>query len=485
MKYLCSKNVKEILTTLILIGSISILLATPQGEYVYYGVVPERIYRYLPVEQTDLSKGWYIDPATLGKTGYVSIVALEDNTRIQVYTVPDKKLVSEFLLNAMEKRYVPLPNGTMFKVVSNKLVSVLLMSPPPKGGVPGIDATEAVMATGFYPSTNGAYTGKEFVILASQGFLGFGYVIFAVEDAEVTITAEGGSMQTFMMKANTYKELQLDPFKVYKIVSTGNIMVQSGFTAYAAVEAQISKSFFIPSAEGGFVGRRFYSRTLRTFDAKEENEFIISALEDAKVTVWDLTNQKTITELKVKAGETARGKFTVGTGTTGGALAFDSDKPITVQFLHSGSISRSYGISYGVGLTYMSIRPNEEVPFVLPTNSTIYAYLFSCEEANVYIDDVGMTIRPDEPFIINTPGIHKIRSNKNLVLLLLHYPLIPPYQGIAEFSVPIPCVQTVSITPGVALSPLGGGPSIPISYIIAAVVFVAIIVVIVFLRKKK
>jgi hypothetical protein len=478
--------VESFLIAVMLVVSMSILLVTPQNEYVYYGVVPARIYQCFPVEQTDLSQGWYVNPGAVATQGYVSIVASQDGTQVRVYTLPGKTLVSEFSLNAMGKRYVSLPNGTMFKVVSNKLVSVLLMSPPPKGGIPGVDATESIMATGFHLSVDGAYVGKEFVIDASQGLLGLGYIMFAVEDAEVTLTAEDGSTQSYTLKANTYREVQLKPLTTYRITSTGNIMIQSGFLASSAVESQIVKSFFIPSAEGGFIGKRFYSRTLRTFDAKEENEFIISALEDAKVTVWDLTSQKVLTELNVKAGEPVGRKLMVGTATTGGAIAFDSDKPITVQFLHSGSISRSYGISYGIGLTYMGIRPNEETPFMLPTNSTIYAYLFAGEEADVVVDDVPMTVRPDEPFILSTPGPHTIRSSKNLVLLLLHYPLIPSNQGIAEFAVPVPCVETVSVTPSVTLSPIAGeGPAIPTNYIIIIVVVIVIVMVIVFLRRRK
>ncbi|MEM1557226.1 MAG: hypothetical protein QXT26_00575 [Thermoproteota archaeon] len=471
---------------ILLIMPLSILLILPQAEYVYYGVVPGRIYQYLPVQETDLSKGWYLNPATLGTQGYISILASKDDTLVRVYTLPGDRLVAEKSLKAMQKMYVPLPNGTMFKVVSNKLVSVLLISQPPGGRTPGVNATEGPLTTGFYLSVDGAYVGKEFVIETSQGLLGLLHTIFAIEDSEITMTAEDGSTQTFKLKANTYKDLQPQPFKAYRIVSTGNIMIQGGYMDVTGTN--MPRSFFIPSAEGGFVGRRFYSGASETSDEgilKEENWFVISALEDTKVSIWDLRTQKLVKELNVKAGEPAYVKWVEIK--VFDAIAFDSEKPVLVQFLHSGSIRRGYGMAYGAGLTYLGIRPNEETPFVLPTNSTIYAYLFSSDEANVYIDDVGITIRPDEPFVINTPGPHTIRSNKNIVLLLLHYPSIPPYQGINGFGVPVPCVQTISVTPSITLSPIGGGgPSIPVSYIIAIVILVVIIViVIVFLRRKK
>jgi len=446
MKY--SSYVKSFLTGVLLLTFVNILLIEPQNQYVYYGVVPERIYRYIPVELTDLSKGWYIDPATLGACGYLSILAPQDNTHVRIYTLPDKRLISEFSLNAMEKRYVSLPNGTMFKIVSDKIISVLLISPPPRGGIPGVNATEGPIATGFYTSVEGSYVGKEFLMEASQGLLGFAIHIFALEKAEVTLTNEDGETQSYVLEANSYQRLQLKPLTTYRVTSTGNIMIQSGATDETGYIMR--RSFFIPSAEGGFVGRRFYSRTLRTFDAKEECGFIISALEDAKVTVWDLENMKVLLEFNVKA------RTPVSFKPKAYAVAIDSDKPITCQFLHSGSIKSSSGIAYGVGFSYMSIRPDEVTPFVLPVNSTVYAYVFTDKEANVILDDVPMTIGPDEPFIISSSGLHTIYSNKNLILLLLHYPLIPEGQGINGFGVTIPCAETVNIKPIITLSPFSG-----------------------------
>ncbi|MEM2980606.1 MAG: hypothetical protein QXW09_05720 [Thermoproteota archaeon] len=471
------------LIIILLLMPVYIVLLTPQAEYVYYGVIPERTYQYTPVSETDLSKGWVLLETSVVDHGYLSILALEDGTIVRVYTLPDKRLVSEETLNAMGKVYVRLPNGTMFKIVSSKLVSVLIISPPPRGGIPGVNATESPGPMGFYTSVEGTYVSKEFVIEASQGFTGFGYMVFAIEDSTVTLTDENGGSQSFNLKANSFKELQLKSLTAYRIVSTGNIMVQAGTPTLWD-----SRSFFIPSAEGGFIGRRFYTRTSQTFDVKEENEFIIFALEDAKVTVWDLKTQKIVSEFNVKVGEPVRTKLTAVEATPGiAAIALDSDKPITVQYLHSGSIKRSYSLAdQGVGFTYMGIRPNEDTPFFLPTNSTIYAYLFTSEAANIVVDDVPMTLSPDVPWLISTPGPHTVRSNKNLVLLLLHYPLIPEGQGINGFGVPVPCVQTVSVTPSVTLHPISGeGFTLPLNYIIILVVLLVVVMVAVLLSRRK
>ncbi|MEM2941673.1 MAG: hypothetical protein QW304_09035 [Thermoproteota archaeon] len=480
------------LITILLLMPVYIVLLNPQDEYVYYGVVPGRIWYYETVSgSADLSLGWRLVQATVADHGYLSILASQDGTQVRVYTLPDKRLVSEETLNAMGKVYVRLPNGTMFKIVSSKLVSVLIISPPPGGGIPGVNATAGPIVAGFYSSIDGAYVGKEFVIETSQGLKGLLHTIFAVEDAEVTLTDEDGSTQSFKLKANTYRELQPKPLKAYRITSTGNIMIQGGYMTINGKDMQ--RSFFVPSAEGGFIGRRFYSGVADLADEgslTEENWFIISALEDTKVTVWDLYNQKAATEITVKAGEQAYVRPTEIKVFQ--AIAFDSDKPVIVQFLHSGSIKTGYGLAYGAGLTYLGIRPNEDTPFVLPTNSTIYAYLFTGEEANVVVDDVPMTIKPDEPWVISTPGPHRVRSNKNLVLLLLHYPLIPPNQGIVlvslenGFGVTVPCVQTVSVTPSVTLHPISGeGFTLPLNYIIILVILIVVISVIVIFKRRR
>lgn len=477
MKRIFLKYLKFVIIVIMLVLLVRIFPSIPQVEYVYYGVIPGRIYQYIPIEETDLSRGWYILPASVADHGYISILALQDSTVARVYTLPDKKLVSEVMLNRMQKQYIRLPNGTMFKIVSNKLVSVIIISPPARG-IPGVNATEGPIVTGFYTSIEGAYVGKEFIIDASQALLGFSYHIFALEDTKVAITDESGETQSFNLKANSYQRMNLKPLTTYRIVSTGNIMVQSGATDETGYIMR--RSFFVPSAEGGFLGKRFYSKAIGTYDVMEENFFVISALEDTKVTVWNLAETNVISEFYIKAGEYTSFKPKAY------AIAVDSDKPVTLQFLHSGSIKSASGIAYGVGFSYMGIRPNETIPFVLPGNSTIYAYIFADEETSLIIDDIPITVRPDEPFLLSTPGFHTIHSNKNLLMLLLHYPLMPEGQGIYRFGITVPCIKTVDFSPSVILSPISETVfTIPVSYIILLAMLILIIIIVVILKRKK
>ncbi|MEM2941468.1 MAG: hypothetical protein QW304_07970, partial [Thermoproteota archaeon] len=65
-------------------------------------------------------------------------------------------------------------------------------------------------------------------------------------------------------------------------------------------------------------------------------------------------------------------------------------------------------------------------------------------------------------------------------------PLIPPNQGINGFGVPVPCVQTVSVTPSVTLHPISGeGFTLPLNYIIILVVLLVVVMVAVLLSRRK
>jgi hypothetical protein len=433
------------LVLILLLGTVSV---SRSEEYIYYGVVPGRIHYAVPKHYTfgSLIRGgaFEIDPRSVAGSALVSIVALQDDTDVKVHTLEDNRLVAEATLNTMEKEFVRLPNGTKFKVVSNHLVTVMLL-----GGNVGGEELDPSMKEGptpatFYTSTDGTYVGKKFIFVACQGLRFLPYRVLALEDAEVTLTDEDGVEDSFTLQANTYESLSLTAFEAYKVESTGNVMIQSGGPG--------GRSFEVPSVEGGFVGKVFYSSCLRSsftaWDTIEDFGFRISALEDVRVTVWDVEFKRTIAEFEIRGGEG------VGFKPKADEIMIEGDKPIVFSFVHNGSLRRSFGWGYGVGVTYMGVRPNEETLIYLSSNSSVEAYIFAHEDTLVNIDDVSMNLKPDSFFLLTVPGTHKIMSDKNIVIQVIHWPLTPPIQGIASFGVAIPCIQTTNLTPDVSLTPM-------------------------------
>jgi hypothetical protein len=446
-------------------------------EYVYYGVVPGRIRYAEPREESggviNMTAGFEINPDSVASYALISLLAAKDDTNVEVYTFEDDKWASEaeLNLNMMEKHFISLPNGTIFKVGSNHLMSVMLLGE----GNPNISKGSGPIPATFYTSTDGCYVGKEFVFVASQWVFGSPYTILALEDAEVTVTREDDVKTSFTLQANTYEELQLEPFSAYGVESTGNIMIQSGGPGdqYTA-----RRSFFVPTAEGGFLGKVFYSISTTEWDPTEDYGFRISTLEDAKVAIWDVQSKLRIQEFEVEGG----GGVVVKPKAH--EIMMESDKLVTFSFVHNGSLEMTHGWGYGAGVTYIGLKPNEEALICLPLKSRVEAYIFAYEDTLVKIDGIAMPIKADSFFVLTLPGNRRIIPDKDVVIQVIHWPLIPPIQGIASFGVVVPCIQTVNVAPKVSLTQMSE-EGFPTTYVIIGVAAVIAITASAFVAMRR
>jgi hypothetical protein len=453
-----------------------------QEKYDYFGYVPAKMYQYNLTVGDDPNSGWRLDTNSTGTSGIttaglVAVVGIVDGTHVEVYSVDNGSLVSEATIGSMQKFYAVFRNGTFFRVETDKLANVYLLN---YGSVPAGNATSGPLPDSFYQSTSGTYVGKEFVLLGSGSGYTIGYAIFALENAEVTVTRNDSIQQQYKIPVNTWKEILWQPFFTYKIVSTGYIMIQSGRPVDIWGDA---RSFFLPSAEGGFVGNTFYSWSQPSWDPTETYGFRASATQDAKITVLNLETKQQILTANIQAGSGVSFKPSAN------AIVVQSDKPITLQYLHNGSIANSQGHNgtfdaYGSGVAYLGVKPDEDTPFYLPDDSTNEAYIFASENTDITLDDNEWTIQANTYFSLSIPGTHIIRANKNAVVETLNWPGTPPYQGLVYDGVQIPSVQTVNVVVDVTLTPLG--EAIPIMYIIigAAATVISVIVVFIFMRGR-
>jgi WD40 repeat protein len=278
----------------------------------------------------------------------------------------------------------------------------------------------------------------------------------------------------------------LDSFKVYKIESsTGNIMVQSG--TITGKGNGNSPCFAVPCAEGGFVGTAFYTRSLKSqewsWDPERDYGFRITASEDTKVKVWNLETKELIKELSVTGGS--------GTAIQAEAFAIAvlSDKPITLMELHNGSIEQGLNngvnryASYGNGVMFIGIQPNQDTMIHLPTEAYVEAYFYASEETQLTIDGEPQTLHANIGFLYTVPGTHTIQSDHNVVVQINFWPLEPEYQGLWYTGAAIPCIETVNNNPTVTLSPIEG---FPMMYVIvgAAVAATAVIVGLLVMRRR-
>ena len=452
-------------------------------DYTYYGVVPSKIYSYNLTDTNNLTSGWRLDIGSVGNSSLLVIVAAEDNTHVTVNDLTLDRIADDFSIDSMEKHYVLFANGTMFKVVSDKQVSVMLLN---YHSIPAATALELTLPYGFYTSTDGLFVGKEFVILGSGQGINADYRILALEKASVTVTRDDGTQYSLTIDANSYKDATLSPFRVYRIESTGNIMIHTG--TIQGKGGDTVPCFSVPAAQGGFVGTYFLTKSLKSqewgWDPLRNYGFRVTASEDTQVKVYDLETKLVITELTIMAG--SGGRFQPESE----AIAVESDKPITLSFIHNGTLEQTSRTgtaryaSYGHGVIFIGIQPDEDTMIHFPTEAHIEAYFFANEETQLTIDGDIFTAYANSPLSYITPGTHTVRSNQNVVLQINFWPLVPDYQGLEYEGAIIPCIETVNVNPEVTLVPIGEGFPIMYMMIGAGVAAVAVIVGLMIMRRR-
>jgi len=481
-KYKLFSTVAIFLVVLALMWVPRVSSVASDEEYVYYGVIPAKIYQYVDNDVSNYSKGFGLDNNSVRRQVLIAITATEDDTNVAVYRVyssSNVELVGQTTIDAMEKYYVLFPNASMFKVVTDKYASVMLLnyaSIPVSGS-----SEEGPVPTTFQTSTDGAYVGKKFIFMASwntRSYSWTSYRIFALEKSDVTVTDEDGNEQTYSLDVNGYKDVALTSFVSYDVESTGNIMIQSKLRQ---IPDDVRYNYYVPSANGGFLGEVFYVASTTSWDAAEDCGFRICAAQDAKVTVWNVDTKEKVVELTVSGGtgESIQPKAD--------SVLVQSTEPITLAYVHNGTLERTryVGHSYGAGITYIGVRPDEDTSFFLPTNSSIEAYVFADEDTTVTVDGTQtLTIEAGSYHLLTVAGTHKIVSDKNVVIEVISWPLNPPYQGLNFNGVEVQCVQTVSVVPDVTLTPLSEGTPLTTYIIIGAAVAGVAVVVVFFVMRR-
>jgi len=478
--------------------SVSKVQAQTEYPYKYYGYVPAKIFQYNltdPNKPPSESNKWRLNTASPSKAAVVVVVGMKDDTHVKVSYL-NGTLVSEATINGMQKHYVIFPNDTFFKVETSELACVLLLNygsylqkPLSDEGIASYqNCSQAItlwaqycnelssypLPFTFYQDINGAYVGKEFVLMAVQYDIYLQYEIFALEKASITVTREDGDIKQYTLDANAYKRLIWEPFETYKIESTGSIMIHSGNVD--------GTTFFVPSTEGGFVGKNFYSLSRTDWDTGESYGYRVSATQNTKVTVWSLETKAQILTRNVEASSGW------GFKPNAPAIFVKSDQLITLECIHNGSIERAsstgiYG-AYGSGIGYFGVKPDEDTPFYLPVESYVEAYIFASEDTEVTIDDDVYSIMANSYHLLTQPGTHIISSNKNLIVETLNWPSTPEYQGLQYPGTQIPCVQTMDVVTDVKLTPIGES-GFPTTYIIiGAAAAVGAIVVLLLMRSR-
>ncbi|MEM2906296.1 MAG: hypothetical protein QW587_11275, partial [Candidatus Bathyarchaeia archaeon] len=170
-------------------------------SFEFYGVVPPTSYTGgvdAPYPELAWPNGTKYTPFWQNGTAYLDIVGINDSTSVRVYDVstPEPRLLDEAVVKRLELHTVLVHSGIVFKVVSDRLVSVAL-----SGGQTYLEGGHL-----FYPSTDGGFAGTEFIFMAlpsseasHHGGLpgvkaGDRHAVYAVDDAKVSLYDAAGKL---------------------------------------------------------------------------------------------------------------------------------------------------------------------------------------------------------------------------------------------------------------------------------------------------
>jgi len=424
-----SLSAAVVVISLVLISSVGLVpgVASPeqQGPYVFYGYAPIAIFNYTRVVDNTLLLNYTRVPSRL------DIIGINDSTRVEVYNLTDRSLMASKTINRMglwtlylgtsaQGTSPPSGQDVYFKVVSDKLVSVLL-----QGGRTNFYGT--TMATwyedeGFsaiYPSTDGGFFGKEFIFMTTNACWSPViyvlekelYHVFGIENAHVTFyDASGAVAATLDVSANSFGTVHLRTQSVYRAVSTGRIMLAG---------LNMGSFMYLPSLTGGFEGRSFIGTMPGSIYVAAREFVVAEALEDADVRLFDLRRPGMMIALtgpdvrkSLRAGE----HWVNSTMKTETPLRIESSGNITVLFGRGGIWAYiGYPVEpLGDDITFLGARAGETLSFYVPTQGVIFAP----QDMTIEIDGVATTMRTDDHYTLLS-GVHTIRSTAPTIVEVL------------------------------------------------------------------
>lgn len=480
--------------------------------------------------QTGVGQAFYV--RGIGGMGsyHINVVALEDGTKVELYSIEKGNLVKTETLAKYAVFDYNSNKEESYKIIANKPVVAMFWG--------GLDTTShyaqwyTLGYATFFPSTTGKFVGKEFVFMMGPGFL----TAFAYEDTEVTLYNEDGSVLTSTaVTAGSWIALgqsrwsgqsdygyestglvcsyQAPPHgdgkpHVYRVTSTGDIaLAQWGtnglFTA-------------VPCDTGSFVGRHFLTAVISTysfidydddyFDATgivrllefySQAAFRVLAYEQALVKVIDVDTATVVYEKNLSPGEVwevgnitqfdptwmpEHWKWNPPTGAKG-TLEDVSRPPMNARYLRfesTGDISvfaghRDPGVSGTVKATVMG----DDVTFLagdkLRFEVNDAAVIFAPVDVKLSVNGEAKSLSKDG-FLVLKGGNYYITSDHPIIVQLQQ---LGGPGGYDNYGTAL--VTTIEAT----ATPPSLGPPMTLYGGVAAGIIVAVVVVFFLMRRRK
>ncbi len=448
-------------------------------KHVYYGYVPPstdmgnldelingRVYNYTPPSGTAL----------------LDVVGTEDNTEVEVWDIITKEIITKFTVGRLEKKTVFIPFGTYFKVVSSKRVLAML-----SGG----DQYVIRGTSCFYPSIEGGFRGREFIIIPATVFdsyftgvrCGYNALILGIKGGSFKIVDSSGEWSL----SASIKQHEVKRYLLWCRIEHGEWIRGAGNSmifelkgdADIMIAAVNSESFVIvPAVSGGFVGKLFFVPTCYSYDMYEGIAVMMIIPQEAcKVEIYDSKTMRKVAEKTFSERDAAQdaywfykigkvrekefivkstGRILVITGCAGNRAA--------IPWIHIAPGPHTLGPD----VSFMGLRPGERVKVFVPTLGIVFAP----ETLRVIVDGKEHTLKEDE-FLLLDPGMHTIESEKVVIIEVISTRGEVPRNWGAYLLEPRDIIVSYKVPSGFGERPGGFG----IMYIVVPALIVALAIV--------
>lgn len=339
----------------------------------------------------------------------VIIVGYNSSTMVNVYDITggQHKIIESFTINRMGEKHIYIPIGTYLKIAANNPISVLI-----RGGI----MYSLVGSRIFYPSTDGGFAGKEFIIYVPGG-TGWSHIAFGIESGSLIVyDKEGRIVKEARIKADSAISLPIVKEGVYRIVSTGRILIYSAGSGGGGSHIGANGFEICPSVLGGKIGREFFSFSPRLL--------IISQESSCKVRIIELEKGNVIAEKDLLPREVWFINGSIASITT--SPTSNTPKPVKIEstgniIVYSCTTAVPTGESDDMqwlssGVAFIGIKPNEIITLYIPSQ----VILFSPEtNAEVEIGGIKLFVKRGEYRDLPMSGSLTIRSNTTLLLQVI------------------------------------------------------------------
>lgn len=430
----------------------------------------------------------HVSHATIG------VVALEDNTKVTIYDLAGGSVLKEATLNKLQVLEYNVTKGDIyFKIVASKPVAAFMTGGQPKSNVPGNECMDTCTSPPcgpkrlvnywgygltFYPSTDGKGVGKEFIFYNLYPTV----TIYSVEKAKVEIyDSKGIKVQSFTIPANWASSIKLKQRQVYRIVSTGKILVYRGPASDAATALVdvnsgelVGKVFMGSPAQSWSVTRDPQGNVIpnsRVFNST--GSYVIFAYEPAEVKVYDLSLNRLIASHKLNSS----GEFVYYYGVPCRDLKFVSTGLVSIwiggTFKCTVYSCETDIFAMGDDLWFAGGVGGKEFNIFGPNGAIVFALL---DDTQVKVDGSSVSLSADEYYKVS-PGHHTISSNKPVIVEVIA--LGQHLDSFAQYLVTSPLARAE------APKGKGGGGGLGSLPLIGGVVAIVIIVVVVVVLRKR